>query len=84
MSFPFCETHNDYHKTFLTPPTICPTARAATPPAVDPAEEEPFLEYERLANEELAIDPAEPKGDPMLDDTIYEGMTRAAYESEAE
>jgi len=26
MSFAFCETHSDYHRTFLTPPTICPTA----------------------------------------------------------
>lgn len=26
MSFAFCVTHSDYHRTFLTPPTTCPTA----------------------------------------------------------
>lgn len=27
MSFAYCETHHDYHRTFMTPPTICPTAK---------------------------------------------------------
>ena len=26
MSFAFCEEHGDYHRTFGTPPTVCPTA----------------------------------------------------------
>lgn len=26
MSFFYCEEHGDYHRTFLTPPTICETA----------------------------------------------------------
>jgi hypothetical protein len=26
MSFAFCETHGDYHRSFLTPPTVCATA----------------------------------------------------------
>jgi hypothetical protein len=26
MSFAYCETHSDYHRSFITPPTVCPTA----------------------------------------------------------
>jgi hypothetical protein len=37
---------------------------------------------DRAKRAALAVE-SEAKGDPMLDDTIYEGMTRAAYESEA-
>lgn len=34
MSFPFCETHSDYHKTFMREPIVCPTAARewVTPP----------------------------------------------------
>jgi hypothetical protein len=52
-----------------------------TPPAVDPAEEEPFLEYERLADEEPAVDPAEPVTEAGLNwaanhPTSWEGKQR--------
>jgi hypothetical protein len=40
------------------------------------------LDIEQQARAARAVE-SEAKGDPMLDDTIYEGMTRAAYESEA-